>query len=61
MKNGLSEFSPEERIAKRVYILNAIEDLIRESVYYRTHSEVFVNPRIEIGNIENSELRIKIL
>jgi hypothetical protein len=61
MKNGLSEFSPEERIAKRVYILNNIEDLIRESVYYRTHSEIFVNPKIEIGNIENSELRVNIL
>lgn len=61
MKNGLSEYDSEDRISKRLFILNNLENLIRESVYYRTHSEVFVNPKIEIGNIQNKEIRAKIL
>lgn len=61
MKNGLSEYNSEDRISKRLFILNNLENLIRESVYYRTHSDVFTSPKIEIGNIQNEEIRAKIL
>ncbi len=63
MKNGLSQYDSENRISKRLFILDNLEYLIGESVYYRTHSEVFMNStiKIEIGNIQNEELRAKIL
>lgn len=61
MKNGLSEYNSEDRISKRLFILTNLENLIRESVYYRTHSEAFVSTKIEIGNIQNKEIRAKIL
>ena len=60
MING-QENSIEERISKRIYLFSNIEDIIEESVYYRTHSDNFRYPKISILNIKENDCKVKII
>jgi len=51
----------EQRISKRIYLFSNLEDIIQESVYYRTHSDNFRCPKISILNIEQDDCRVKII
>ena len=53
---------PEKRIKRRNYLLNHLEYLISDSVYYRTNSSLMDNDnKIIICNINNIENKKKIL
>jgi hypothetical protein len=53
---------PEQRIKRRSHLLNHLEYLISESVYYRTNSSLMNNEdKIIICNINNKENKKKIL
>jgi hypothetical protein len=50
------------RISKRIYIISILEDIIRESVYYRNNSfNLKKENRIVIASISNKESKAKIL
>jgi hypothetical protein len=50
------------RIPKRIYIISRLEDIIKESVYYRNNSSNLKEEnRIPIANISNKESKAKIL
>lgn len=51
----------EERISKRIYLFSNLEDIIEESVYYRTHSDNFCYPKISILDIKNDDCKVKII
>jgi hypothetical protein len=53
---------PEQRIKRRNHLLNHLEYLISESVYYRTNSSLMSSKnKIVICNINNKENKKKIL
>jgi len=58
MKSGES---PEDRLKKRIWILSNIENIIKESVYYRTNS-LYMNSstRLEIMNIDEEVGRLSL-
>lgn len=60
MKNG--ELSKEQKIANRYFLINSLEDIIKESVYYRNHSNLFIEDN-KIGslNIKAQDIRLKLL
>lgn len=60
MING-QDNSIEKRISKRIYIFSNIQDIIEESVYYRTHSDNFHYPKISILNIKENDCKVKII
>lgn len=50
------------RLKKRNLLLNSLDHLIKESIYYREQAENFANYNpIPIGNIEDKECKTKIL
>jgi len=50
------------RISKRIYIISILEDIIKESVYYRNNSfNLKKENRIVIASISNKESKAKIL
>lgn len=52
----------EQRIKRRNYLLNNLEYLISESVYYRSNSSLMKDKdKIVICNIKNKENKTKIL
>ena len=60
MINGQKN-SIEQRISKRIYLFSNLEDIIDESVYYRTHSDNFRYQKISIINIKHNDCRVKII
>ena len=51
-----------ERINNRVYIMANLESIIKESIYFRTHSDEFESyNRLVLGSSEALELKTKIL
>jgi len=57
MSNG-----EKTRIGTRLKIVKDIEKIIKESVYYRSYSELMIESnRIIIGNINKQESKAKIL
>lgn len=61
MTSGESNLAKESRIINRMFILSNLEDIIRESVYYRTHSGNFTEEKIATLSINESENKAKIL
>ena len=60
MTNGKNQ--NKQLIINRVYLFNNIENIVRESVYYRTNSLSFSeDDKICLGNIQQSNLKKKIL
>jgi len=58
MKSGES---PEDRLKKRIWILSNIENIIKESVYYRTNSLYMdSSTRLEIMNIDEKVGRLSL-
>jgi len=49
------------KIKKRIHLIANIENIIKESVYYRTHSSEFKNDRIEIKILNQSNIQKKII
>lgn len=61
MTSGESNLSKESRIINRMFILSNLEDIIRESVYYRTHSGNFTEEKVATLSINYAENKVKIL
>ena len=59
MTNGESNLTKESRIINRMFILSNLEDIIRESVYYRTHSGNFTEEKIATLSITEPENKAK--
>jgi len=58
MTNGLMN----NRIPKRIYIISKLDDIIKESVYYRNNSfNIKEENRIPIANVNSKESKAKIL
>lgn len=52
----------KQRLLNRAFIMSNLEDIIKESIYYRTHSDEFelYSPE-QIGCVDQTELKVKIL
>lgn len=61
MTSGESSLSKESRIINRMFILSNLEDIIKESIYYRNHSGNFVEEKVATLSIEHLESKAKIL
>jgi len=61
MISGENNLAKQSRIINRMFILSNLEDIIRESVYYRTHSDNFSEEKIATLSINYLENRAKIL
>lgn len=59
MKNG--EKTKEQRIANRYFLIDSLEYIIKESVYYRSNSHL-MNPERKVAslNIYSEEIKAKI-
>lgn len=59
MKSG--EKTKEQRIANRYFLIDSIDYIIKESVYYRSHSHL-MNPERKVAslNIYSEEIRAKL-
>jgi hypothetical protein len=52
----------QQRILNRAYIMSNLDYIIKESIYYRTHSDEFdLYAPIPIGKIDDSILKAKVL
>lgn len=61
MENGDSN-KIDNLISKRVYLISELNNIINESIYYRTHSDEFHScVKIEIPLIGLTEIRQKIV
>lgn len=60
MKSGESKLSKQQRIVNRTFILNNLDDIIKESVYYRTNADCLAEQSVAKINIYN-DTRVKIL
>lgn len=49
------------KIKKRIHLIANMEKIIRESVYYRTHSDEFKNNKIEFNILNQSNIQKKII
>lgn len=61
MTSGENNLTKESRIINRMFILSNLEDIIKESVYYRTHSGNFAEEKIATLSINYAESKAKIL
>lgn len=62
MKSGEKILEKDVRINNRIYILSNIENLIKESVYYRTYSEEFIQEKKATSiSLNNVEMKAKLL
>lgn len=62
MKSGEKILEKDDRINNRIYILSNIENLIKESVYYRTYSNEIVDEnKVTSINIDTLEMKAKLL
>lgn len=60
MKNGESSLTKDQRIINRSFILSNLDDIIKESIYYRTNAENFTQSPAAKINI-NTETRAKLI
>jgi hypothetical protein len=52
----------DDRIVRRYYLLSNIESIINDSIYFRNNSKYMnTSSRVNIGSIEEKELKKKIL
>lgn len=61
MKSGESLPSKEVRIVNRMFILSHLDDIIKESIYYRSHSGSIIEERVATININCAEGKAKLL
>lgn len=62
MTNGEIDLDTDLKIAKRIYIISNLEQIIKESIYYRTHAEDFnIANKINICSLEDKDTKKKIL
>jgi len=62
MKKNYDQLSVEEKICTRIHILENLDKLINESIYYRNNSsDINSGSSITIGNITESLIKKKIL
>lgn len=62
MVTSMSKIDKSLSISKRIFILNNLEHIIKESVYYRTNSENYIEEnKLTIGNIHQSKIKKTIL
>ena len=60
MKSGESKLSKEQRIVNRTFILNNLDDIIKESVYYRTNADCLAGESVAKINIFK-DTKVKLL
>lgn len=61
MKSGASKSDIDDKISKRITIIESLDSLIKESIYYRTHSDNFNSEKIAICSWHDSNKKTKIL
>lgn len=61
MKNGESKSDIDDKIAKRIMIIESLDSIIKESIYYRTHSENFTSDKIIMCSLYDLDKKTKIL
>ena len=62
MINEYSSLSVDDKIRRRIFIIENLEKFISESVYYRNNSlDINCSDPITIGNIEESSMKTRIL
>lgn len=62
MTNGQQDNIKHNKISKRIFLAAHMQDIIKESVYYRTHSPNFsVDEKYVIGNINKKESKKKLI
>jgi hypothetical protein len=62
MTNGEIDLNTDLKIAKRIHIISNLEQIIKESIYYRTHAEDFnLSSKISICSLEDKDTKKKIL
>lgn len=60
MISGTNKLSKQQRIVNRTFILNNLDDIIKESVYYRTNADCLIEESVAKINIHN-DTKVKIL
>lgn len=61
MKNGEHE-TLEDRLSKRIWIINNLDKIVAESVYYRNNSEFLdESSKIVILNIKDFDSVVKVI
>lgn len=59
MKSG--EKTKQQRIANRYFLIDSLESIIKESVYFRNHSGILLESnRVASLNIDAEEIRVEI-
>jgi hypothetical protein len=59
MKSG--EKSKQQRIANRYYLINSLDSLIKESVYYRNNSDYLIESNKVISiSVDSDEIKVEI-
>ena len=61
MNSGESLRNKQIRIVNRMFILSHLDDIIKESIYYRSHSGSIVEEKIATIDINCEEGKAKIL
>lgn len=62
MTNGQIDNIKNNKISKRIFLAAYLQDIIKESVYYRTHSTNFSsNEKYVIGNVNEKESKKKLI
>jgi len=57
-----NSLSTNQKICNRIFIINNLDKLISESVYYRNNSiDINYSKALVLGNIEQQEIKKKIL
>jgi len=60
MKNGESKLNKQQRIINRAFILNNLDDIIKESIYYRANADSLSEQSVAKIHIYN-DTKVKIL
>ena len=60
MKSG--KLTNDQKISTRYFVISSLEEIIKESVYYRSHSEILnVSTPVISLNIYENEMKAKLL
>jgi len=62
MTSNTTDLTVNQKICNRIFIINNLDRLINESVYYRNNSlDLNASDAVVIGNIEEAYIKKKIL
>jgi len=56
-----TEKTKDQRIANRYFLINSLEEIIKESVYYRSYSHLMIEgKKVATLNVELDEVRAQL-